>query len=247
MIKMFQKRKTSTFQERVTTIQNSSLNDSKQKTLTMSFFYMALGLVISGIAAVLFASEPQLNALIFNKTFEGVSLTILGWIVLIAPIGLVFALSWLRDSISETAYTGLYLGYTFINGITLSVIFMAYTLPSVISTFFITAGMFVALALFGMLTKRDLSAMGTFLLAAVFGLIIAMFANMFLRSAMMDYIISFVGVVVFSCLIAYDTQRIKKSGALGFTTKLAVDGALHLYLNFINLFLFLLRLFGSKK
>jgi hypothetical protein len=153
---------------------------------------------------------------------------------------------------NATTATAIFIGYSLLNGLTLSSIFLLYTSSSIASTFFITAGTFAVFALVGYTTKSDLTRLGSLLFMAVIGIIIASVVNMFLGSSQLDYIISFVGVLVFTGLVAYDTQKIKEMNIIGNEgtdedRKEAIMGALTLYLDFINLFIFLLRLFGDRK
>ena len=154
-------------------------------------------------------------------------------------------------SLSFTTATGLFMLYSLLNGLTLSVLFAVYTRSSIASTFFITAGTFGAMSLYGYFTKKDLSSWGNILIMAVIGLIIASVVNMFMQSSMMYWIITYAGVLIFVGLTAYDTQKIKQMLANQEineqTQKLALLGALSLYLDFINLFLYLLRIFGDRK
>ena len=175
------------------------------------------------------------------------------WGLLIAEIGLVMYLSARIQRISFTTATLLFIAYSIVNGLTLSILFMVYTMSSIATTFFITAGTFGAMALFGYITQKDLTRIGSLCGMAVIGLIIAMIVNMFLHNSMMDMVISGIGVLVFVGLTAYDSQKIKQMLTgndieINETTqKIALMGALTLYLDFINLFIYLLRLFGDRK
>jgi FtsH-binding integral membrane protein len=209
------------------------------------FSYMTLALVISGAAAYWFAASGNLLALL-----QGNSL--LMWAVMLAPIGMVLVMSFAFNRLSLTALMGLFLAYSLVNGISLSFIFLVYSMAAIAKVFFITAGLFATMAVVGYTTKTDLTNLGSILMMAVIGIVIASLVNMFLGSETMDYIISCVGVLVFTGLVAYDTQKIKRIGAgveYGTATsgKLALMGALSLYLDFINLFLFLLRVFGGRR
>jgi FtsH-binding integral membrane protein len=147
---------------------------------------------------------------------------------------------------------GAFLLYSVLNGLTMSVIFMAYTSSSIATTFYITAGTFAAMSIYGYTTKRDLTSIGNMAFMALIGIIIASIVNIFLQNEMMYWIISYLGVAIFVGLVAYDTQKLKEIGSRGFVNeegmeKSAIMGALSLYLDFINLFLFLLRIFGDRR
>jgi FtsH-binding integral membrane protein len=203
------------------------------------FSYMTLALVITGVAAYWFAASGNILALL-----QGSSL--LMWGVMLAPIGMVLIMSFAFNRLSFGALMGLFLAYSLVNGISLSVIFLVYSSAAISKVFFITAGLFATMAVVGYTTKTDLTKLGSILMMAVLGIVIASIVNYFMESAAFDYLISCVGVLVFTGLVAYDTQKVKRIGAgveYGTATagKLALMGALSLYLDFINLLLFLLR------
>lgn len=151
-------------------------------------------------------------------------------------------------SMSKTVAASVFLGYSLLNGITLSIVFLLYTSTSIVSTFFICAMMFAASSIYGLVTKKDLTGMGSFMMMGLFGIIIASLVNFFLHSSALSWVISVIGVVVFTALTAYDTQRIQDNlQQHSNSDTVAIHGALHLYLDFINLFLFLLRLFGNRR
>ena len=209
------------------------------------FSYMTLALVITGVAAYWFAASGNILALL-----QGSSLLL--WGVMLAPIGMVLIMSFAFNRLSFSALMGLFLAYSLVNGISLSVIFLIYSSAAISKVFFITAGLFGTMAVVGYTTKTDLTKLGSILMMAVFGIVIASLVNYFMESAAFDYLISCVGVLVFTGLVAYDTQKVKRIGAgveYGTATagKLALMGALSLYLDFINLFLFLLRVFGGRR
>lgn len=209
------------------------------------FVWMALALVITGVTAYGFATTPSLLiAIVTNKA--------LFWGLIIAELALVFAVSGAINRLSLATATLLFVLYSVVNGATLSVIFLAYSMPAIIQTFFITAGTFGVMALVGYTTKTDLTSLGKLLFMALIGLVIATVVNMFVGSTGFDYILSYVGVLIFVGLTAYDTQKIKQMcmqapDAGEHMQKLALLGALSLYLDFINLFLYLLRIFGNNK
>lgn len=208
------------------------------------YLWMTLALGITGMTAWLIARDPVMVQNIFGN-----SATM--WILLIAEIGVVVWLTARIQKMSLTTATLLFILYSVINGVTMSVIFLAYDMGSIANTFFITAGTFAAMTVVGLKTEKNLSGMGRYLLMALIGLCIATVVNIFLGSSMMDMIISYVGVAIFVGLTAYDTQKIRDMLAVSDeydpdTQKIAVIGALSLYLDFINLFLYLLRIFGSR-
>lgn len=211
------------------------------------FSYMALALVISGATAYIVASSGLIKYLI---NANGIS--ILGWIVMLAPLGLVIAMGAGFNRFSYRVLTALFLLYAALFGLSLSSIFLVYKLSSIGSIFFITAGLFAIMAAVGYTTKTDLTKFGSILMMALIGVILASLVNYFLESSGFQYILSCVSVLIFVGLTAYDTQKIKRIGAgVEYGTaeagKLAVMGALSLYLDFVNLFLLLLRLFGDRR
>ncbi|MBV8409617.1 MAG: Bax inhibitor-1/YccA family protein [Alphaproteobacteria bacterium] len=214
--------------------------------------YMASGLALSGIVAYgLFASN-QLASLFFE--IEGgyvVGLNLLGWIAIFAPLGLLLLTSARAARMSVGAVQAVYWSVTALMGVSLSLLLFRYTGASVARTFFVTAAAFGALSLYGYGTKRDLSAFGKFLFMGVIGLILAGLVNMIWPSGTMTFIISAAGVLIFSGLIAYDTQRIKEQYAAAYETgtaeKVAIFGALSLYLDFVNLFQFLMMFMGQRR
>jgi uncharacterized protein len=211
---------------------------------------MAMGLVITGLAAwgaFQFAvQDGQLTAfgtLIYASPFK--------WVVVLAPLALVFLLGFRIDRMSVSAAQTTFWVYAGLVGLSLSTIFLVYTGTSITQTFFVTAASFGALSLYGYTTRRDLSAFGSFLVMGVFGLVIAMLVNLFLQSSALGFAISAIGVLVFAGLTAYDTQRIKEMYFEGdaevVAGRKAIMGALRLYLDFINLFMFLLQFLGDRR
>src|SRR5215218_9225907 len=214
--------------------------------------YMASGLALSGIVAFGLFSSPQLASVFFQVNGGYVvGLTGLGWIATLAPLGLLLLVSFRAATMSVGAIQAVYWVVTALMGVSLSVLLFTYTGASVARTFFVTAAAFGALSLYGYTTKRDLTAMGKFLFMGVIGLILASLVNMFFPSGTMSFIISAVGVLIFSGLIAYDTQKIKEQYAdawdTGAAEKMAVFGALSLYLDFVNLFQFLMSFLGQER
>lgn len=227
-------------------------DQTKTKSLLSSAFgWMFLALGISAAFSVLFGFNVSLLSYLFNVTPEGkASLSILGWAVMLAPLGFVFAMSFGWQRFSFPVLLTLFIAYSAVNGISLSFIFLAYSLGTIYKVFASTAVLFGVMALLGATTKTDLTKMGSFLIMALFGIVIASLINYFTHSAQLDYIISIVGVIVFTGLTAYDVQKIKNleyqfegEGR----AKVGLMGALSLYLDFINLFLMLLRLFGGRR
>lgn len=209
------------------------------------FVWMTLALAITGLTAYGVATSPAILSLIFSSkvTFFG---------LIIAEFALVFAISGAINRMSLSTATMLFILYSVINGATLSSIFLTFSVATIGKVFFITAGTFGAMALVGYTTKTDLTSMGKLLFMALLGIIIASVVNMFVGSSGLDLILSYVGVLVFVGLTAYDTQKIKQMcqaapDAGESAQKLALIGALSLYLDFINLFLYLLRIFGNNR
>ena len=215
--------------------------------------YMLMGLLLSGLTAWVVATVPQVQALFFqlNPATGAAGIAPLGWVALFAPFGLVLFLGIRIQRMSlQTAQTTFWI-FAALMGISIAPVLLVYTGASVARVFFITAASFGGLSLYGYTTQRDLSPIGSFLIMGVWGLIIAMLVNYFLHSTMMDFVISVIGVGVFAGLTAYDTQRIKNmyyvadDGSVA--GKKAVMGALSLYLDFINMFMFLMRLMGDRR
>ncbi len=219
--------------------------DASSIFLAKVFNWMAVGLAVTGLIAFITAQSGLALTIASSPVF---------FILIIAELGLVFFLSARIDKIQSGTASLLFYGYSILNGLTLSVIFLAYTRSSIAGTFFITAGMFGAMALYGMVTKRDLSGWGSFLFMGLIGIIIASIVNIFLGSSNLYWIISLLGVFIFTGLTAYDVQKIKKMGEQRILEqgedairKGSIMGALALYLDFINLFLMLLRFFGGSR
>jgi len=211
---------------------------------------MALGVALTGLVAYAFA-EMAGSREALTPFGQAIYLSPLKWVVLLAPIGLVFFLSFRIEKMSVFSAQLTYWIYAALVGASLSSVFFVYTDASIFKTFAVTAATFGALSLYGYTTKRDLSAMGTFLMMGLFGLIIASVVNIFLASPALDFAVSVIGVLVFAGLTAWDTQKIKEmyleSAGFEATQKMAIMGALNLYMDFINLFLFLLRFMGNKE
>ena len=232
-------------------VQTGEMIDQGLRTYMLKVYnLMAVGLAITGLAAYFaftFAvSDGQLTA--FGAA---IYTSPLKWVVIFAPLAMVFFLSFRINKMSVSAAQTTFAVYAALVGLSLSSIFLIYTGQSVVQTFFVTAASFGALSLYGYSTKRDLSAMGSFLMMGLFGLIIASVVNIFLASSAMQFAISVIGVLIFAGLTAYDTQRIKEMyyAADDATTagRKAIMGALTLYLDFINLFTFLLQFMGNRN
>lgn len=210
------------------------------------YTWMTLALVITGAVAMYMAKSMTLLSMIMQNS-------LLFWGILIAELGVVWYLSARIHRISFTSATLLFILYSILNGATLSMIFLIYTMSSIATTFFVTAGTFGVMALFGYVTKKDLTRLGSLCFMGIIGIIIASLVNIFLQNSMMEMIISYIGVLLFVGLTAYDSQKIKRllmqdGVEINETTqKIALLGAMTLYLDFINLFLYLLRILGDRK
>ena len=209
--------------------------------------WMAIGLALTGFTAYYVSNTPALVQVIFGNQ-------LLFFGLIIGELALVFYISARIQKIQASTATALFVVYSILNGATLSFVFLVYTASSITSTFFICAGTFVACSVYGWTTKRDLTSIGGFLTMGLIGIIIASVVNMFFRNSAMSMIISYVGVIVFVGLTAYDTQHLKTMALnqpdgleAGVIRKGAIMGALKLYLDFINLFLMLLRIFGGGR
>lgn len=225
-------------------------NTSIKSFLSNVFSYMTGALAITGLLAYWFGNSEGLMSYLVN--FETGGMTMLGWIVMFAPLAFVLVMSFAFNKLSSFALLGLFILYSAVMGVSLGFIFLAYTASSIASTFFVTAATFGVMAVVGYTTKQDLTKFGSILIMALVGIIIASLVNMFLGSETLDYIISIVGVLVFTGLTAYDVQKLKRIGAgveygSESANKLAIMGALNLYLDFVNLFMMLLRLFGDRR
>jgi hypothetical protein len=218
--------------------------------------YMVGALALTGAVAYGVANSPALLNMLYQQTLtaNGVAMspTILGWIVMFAPLALVFFLSFRVMQMSQAAAQATFWVYAALTGASLASILIAYTGASVAMTFFVTAGTFGAMSLYGYTTKRDLTGFGNFLFMGLIGIILASLANIFFKSPAMDFVISVLGVLIFTGLTAWDTQKIKNTyyavgGDVAVAGKAAIMGALSLYLDFLNIFLFLLRFMGNRR
>ena len=213
--------------------------------MTKVYNWMGLALLITGIVSYFTATTPGLI-----QTIVGSKIIFYG--LIIGELLLVVYLSRAINKMSQSTAIAAFLIYSVLNGLTMSVIFLIYTSSSISTTFLVTAGTFGAMSLYGYTTKRDLTSIGNLAFMALIGIIIASIVNFFLKSEMMYWIITYLGVAIFVGLTAYDTQKLKQIGSQGFSDqesmeKLSIMGALTLYLDFINMFLFLLRILGDRK
>jgi uncharacterized protein len=207
--------------------------------------WMGLGLALTALVAYYTAASPSLTRLIFGNQ-------LIFFALIIGELALVFGLSAAIDRLQPGTATLMFFVYAGLNGLTLAVIFLAYTQSSIANAFFVTAGTFGITSLYGYTTKRDLTSWGSFFFMGLVGIILASVVNLFLQSEAIYWVTTYIGVIVFVGLTAYDTQAIKNMAAAGFAdaaseTKAAVIGALKLYLDFINLFLMLLRIMGDRR
>lgn len=216
----------------------------QQRTiLSQVYAWMTAGLLVTGAVAAYTANSPALLSLIFGSSFVLFGL-------IIAEVLLVIALSAMIGRISAGAATAMFLLYAALNGLTMASIFLVYTRASIASTFFVTAGTFGAMSLYGFTTKRDLTTIGNLLIMGLIGFFLASLVNIFLRSPALYWITTYAGIAIFIGLTAWDTQKIKAMSAMAVgeqqAGRIAIMGALTLYLDFINLFLLLLRIFGRR-
>ena len=222
------------------------LDETFSAVLRRVYSWMALGLLVTAVAAAFVSVSPLFQVLAGQP--------LLFFVLLIAELGLVIGLSWGINRISPATAMLLFFGYAVLNGLTLSVLFVVYTLGSVAYTFFASAALFGVMSVIGYTTKMDLSKLGSFLLMGLIGLIIAMVVNLFWANTALGWIVTFAGILLFLGLTVYDTQRIKRMTAAALQkgdedvqARMGILGALALYLDFINLFLFILRLSGRRR
>lgn len=239
------------YQTRTAQAQTGAVIDAGLRSYMLKVYnLMAMGLAITGLAAYFtFAMAVQDNTL--TAFGQAIFQSPLRYVVMLAPLGMVFFLSFRIHTMSVSAAQMAFWVYAGLMGLSLSSIFLVYTQASITQTFFVTAASFGALSLYGYTTRRDLSAIGSFLVMGLFGLLIASLVNIFLASSALNFAISAVGVLVFAGLTAWDTQKIKESyyeaDGADMAGRKAIMGALQLYLDFINLFLFMLRFMGNNR
>jgi uncharacterized protein len=243
---------------RVATADAAAVDAGLRAYMLRVYNWMASGLLLTGIVALAIATQPALQELFWQvgRNAAGqraVAPTLLGWVAILSPLAFVLVLSFGYNRLSKGAAQGLFWAFSVCMGLSLSNLAIIYTGASIASTFFITAGMYAAVSLYGYTTKADLTRMGSFLMMGLIGLILAMIVNIFLASSALQFAISVIGVLLFLGLTAYDTQRIKAdyieySYAAGTDEagKRSVMDALGLYLNFINMFQFLLQFMGVR-
>src|SRR4051812_21428243 len=261
----FDRNAATTFGRPLTRAEAAVVDEGLRAYMLRVYNYMVLGLAITGVAALgiyMLSVTPELAQAHqgARPLARGMYLTTIGyylfgtplrWVVMLAPLGLVFFLSFRIQNMRPATAQITFWIYAALVGVSLASIFMLYTQTSIVRVFFITAASFGALSLWGYTTQRDLTGMGSFLIMGLFGIIIASLVNIFLASTMMQWIISVVGVLVFAGLTAYDTQRLKSEYVYGamdgeVMERSAIMGALTLYLDFLNLFTMLLQLLGSR-
>ena len=216
------------------------MQESQRTFMSRVYGWMFAGLMTTGLVALLAASSQQ--AVMMVAQFR--------WVFLIAQLGLVFALSGLAPRLSAPVAGALFLVYSVLTGLTFSVLFYVYTGGSIANAFLMSAGAFGAMSVYGAVTKKDLSGWGTFLFMGLIGVVIASVVQIFVQNSMLNFVLGCAGVVLFSGLAAYDTQRLREMHAAeGYrsATSASINGALVLYLDFINLFISLLRLFGARR
>jgi FtsH-binding integral membrane protein len=234
-----------------TAAETAAIDEGLRSYMLRVYNYMTVGTAITGLTAWLVANTALIN-LFYGVSNGVVAPTLLGMVAMFSPLIFILAMSFGVNRMKGSTLQVLFLAVTVVFGVSLSNILLTFTGTSVARVFFITAGLFGAMSLFGYTTKRDLTKLGSFLFMGLIGIILASVVNMFIGSSMMQFVISVIGVLVFTGLTAYDTQRIKNtydavshSGEL--MTKTAVMGALNLYLNFLNLFIMLMHLLGNRN
>ncbi|GGC25601.1 membrane protein [Novosphingobium marinum] len=222
--------------------QRAGYDAGLRKHMLSIYNYMTSGVLLSGVVALLMANMGWTQALMGSP---------LMWLIILAPLGIVFAMSFGANKFSTGTLQAMFWGFAVLMGMSLSTIFLVYTATSIATTFFATAAAFAGLSLVGYTTKKDLSGMGSFLIMGVIGLLVAMVLNIFIQSSALGFAISAIGVLIFAGLTAYDTQRLKMQyyqlAGTDFAGKAIVLGALSLYLDFINMFQFLLAFMGGRE
>ena len=230
----------------------SNIDAGLRQYMIKVYNFMAAGLCLTALTAYVIVNTSLLG-LFFNINPAGqvTGMSGFGWLMFIAPLVMVFAFGWVVNRGTAQQVQALFWGYAAVMGASLTPIFLAYTGTSIARVFLITAGMFGGMSIYGYTTKRDLSAMGSFLFMGLIGIIIATLVNFFLKSPGLYYAISFIAILVFTGLTAFDTQRIRQIyseyDSSEIITKKAVAGALSLYLDFINMFIYLLQFFGDRR
>lgn len=229
-----------------TSTQRAGYNEGLRAYMVSVFQNMGIALAITAVVSMLVASSQTLMQVIFGTPLQ--------WVVVLAPLGMVFFMSAKIMSMSvQSARISLWV-FAGLMGLSLASIFYVYTQESIAKVFFITASLFGAMSIYGHTTKKDLSGLGSFLMMGLIGLVIASLANLFFQSSALGNVLSYVGVIIFTLLTAYDVQKLKTiyyqvgaDGSSEIAQKMSVYGALNLYMDFINLFMFLLRIFGTRR
>lgn len=217
------------------------------------FNLMTIALAITGVVSYVAGNSSAFISAMYTQSANGMSLSPIGWLIMLAPLFMVFFLSAKINSMSVQAAQMTFWAYSTLMGLSLAPIFLAYTGESIARTFFVTASVFGSMSIYGYTTKKDLTSFGSFLMMGVIGIVIASLVNLFLQSSALGFAVSVIGVLVFTGLTAYDVQSLKnmylQSARMDSETaaKIAIHGALRLYLDFINLFIMLLRLFGGRR
>lgn len=229
----------------------ATINEGLRQYMIKVYNFMAAGLCLTALSAYLVANTPLLRLFFTISPEGGLALSGFGWLMFIAPLIMVFAFGWVINRGTAAQVQTYFWGYAAVMGISLTPLVLAYTGASLARVFLITAGTFGAMSIYGYTTKKDLSALGSFLMMGLFGIIIAMIVNIFMQSPGVDYAVSILAIGIFIGLTAYDTQRIRDMYMDGdtsdITTKKAIAGALSLYLDFINMFIYLLRFMGDRR
>lgn len=236
--------------------QTATIDQGLKSYMLGIYNYMSVALFITGIVAYLASSTPAFFNLLYNVSSDGsAGLSLFGMVTMFAPLAIVFAFSFGINSMKASTVQLLFWVYATVMGLSMSSIFLIYTSESIAKTFFISGSMFGAASLYGYTSKKDLTNFGSFLMMGLFGIIIASLINIFFKSSAMEFAISILGVIIFTGLTAYDTQKLKnmyynsnyQGAAEGNATKMSIMGALTLYLDFINIFMMLLRFLGNRK
>ncbi len=235
-------------QTRAGTQTRADIDEGLRSYMLGIYNYMATAIGLTGVAAFSMASWASNNPAVANALYNSP----LKWVLMIAPLAFVMVISFGINKLSKSAAMGIFYAFAAVMGVSMSWIFMVYDIPSIVQTFFVTAASFGALSLYGYTTKRSLSGMGSFLIMGLFGLILASIVNIFLQSGALAFAVNVIGVLIFAGLTAYDTQRLKLqydmyAGNAQALAKSSIMGALSLYLNFVNMFMFLLSFMGNRE
>lgn len=235
-------------QTRAGTQTRSDIDEGLRSYMLGIYNYMATAIGVTGVAAFGTATWATNNPAVANALYNSP----LKWVIMIAPLAFVMVISFGINKLSKSSATAIFYAFAAVMGVSMSWIFLVYNIPSIVQTFFVTAAAFASLSLYGYTTKRSLSGMGSFLLMGLFGLIIASIVNIFLQSGALAFAVNVIGVLIFAGLTAYDTQRLKHTydvvaGNAEAVAKSSILGALSLYLNFVNMFMFLLSFLGNRE